>query len=112
MNKLVFGVGVNDLGYRVHVMEELPKNGGRRIQKTVFKCKYYAAWIDMLKRCYSKKYLESYPTYIGTNVCNEWLSATAFKNGWRSRTGVVSAWTRTLLYPKANSIHLKHVLLC
>jgi len=25
MNKLVCGVGVNDLGYRVHVREELPK---------------------------------------------------------------------------------------
>ena len=33
----------------------------------------------MLKRCYSNKYLESYPTYIGTSVCSEWLSATAFK---------------------------------
>ena len=25
MNKLTFGVGVNDLGYRVNVKEELPK---------------------------------------------------------------------------------------
>ena len=33
----------------------------------------------MLERCYSKKYLESYPTYTGTSVCSEWLSATAFK---------------------------------
>ena len=54
MNKLVWGVGVNDLGYRVHVMEELPKNGGKRVQKTVFKCKYYAAWNRMLERCYSE----------------------------------------------------------
>ena len=79
MNKLVYGVGVNDLPYRVQINEELPKNGGKRILKSVFRCKYYTAWIDMLKRCYSKKYLESYPTYIGTSVCNEWLYATAFK---------------------------------
>ena len=79
MNKLVRGVGVNDLGYRVHVKEELPKNGGKRIRKTVFRCPYYVVWIDMLKRCYSKKYLESKPTYTGTSVCSEWLSATAFK---------------------------------
>ena len=26
-----------------------------------------------------QKYLESYPSYIGTSVCSEWLSATAFK---------------------------------
>ena len=79
MNKLVYGVGVNDLGYRVHVREELPKNGGRRVRKPVFICKYYEVWKDMLQRCYSNKFLESYPTYIGTSVCSEWLSATAFK---------------------------------
>ena len=33
----------------------------------------------MLKRCYSKKYLESYPSYIGTSVCSEWLYAAEFK---------------------------------
>lgn len=79
MNKLVCGVGVNDLGYRTQVWEEVTKNGGKRIRKSVFRCKYYAAWGSMLKRCYSKKLLESYPTYIGTSVCSEWLSATAFK---------------------------------
>ena len=79
MNKLVYGVGVNDLGYRVHVKEWVTKNGGKRIQKSVFLCKYYAVWKNMLKRCYSKKYLESKPSYIGTSVCNEWLYATAFK---------------------------------
>ena len=79
MNKLTYGVGVNDLGYRVHVQEEVTKNGGKRIQKTVFLCKYYTAWINMLRRCYSKKLLESYPSYIGTSVCSEWLYATAFK---------------------------------
>ncbi len=72
MNKLVWGVGINDLGYRTHVQEEVTKNGGKKIRKTVFLCKYYVAWRNMLQRCYSKKYLESYPTYIGTSVCNEW----------------------------------------
>ena len=79
MNKLVFGVGVNDLGYRTQVWEEVTKNGGKRIRKLVFKCPYYAAWKDMLKRCYSKKHLEIHPTYIGTSVCGEWLYASEFK---------------------------------
>ena len=30
MSKLVWGVGENDLGYRVQVNEELPKNGGKK----------------------------------------------------------------------------------
>ena len=79
MNKLVHGVGVNDLGYRVHVQEEVTKNGGKRVQKSVFTCKYYAVWKSMLKRCYSKKYLERNPSYIGTSVCSEWLYATEFR---------------------------------
>ena len=79
MNKLVYGVGVNDLGYRTQVYEDVTKNGGKRIQKSVFKCKYYAVWKSMLERCYSKKSLESKPSYIGTSVCSEWLYATAFK---------------------------------
>ena len=79
MNKLVLGVGINDLGYRVHVMEDVTKNGGKRIREIVFRCKYYAAWKNMLERCYSEKFLESNPTYIGTSVCSEWLYATAFK---------------------------------
>ena len=79
MNKLVYGVGVNDLGYRVQVWEWVTENGGKRIQKYVFTCKYYTAWKNMLKRCYDKKFLESYPSYIGTSVCSEWLSATSFK---------------------------------
>ena len=79
MNKLVWGVGVNDLCYRTQINEEVTKNGGKRIRKSVFRCKYYAAWVNMLTRCYSKKYLERNPTYIGTSVCSEWLYATAFK---------------------------------
>jgi hypothetical protein len=79
MDKLVCGVGVNDLGYRTHVYEYVTENGGKRVRKTVFRCKYYAAWTGMLERCYSKKYLESRPSYIGTSVCSEWLYATAFK---------------------------------
>ena len=90
MNKLVYGVGVNDLDYRTQVYEDLPKNGGKRVRKTVFRCKYYTVWENMLKRCHSKKLLESRPTYTGTSVCSEWLYATAFKKwmekqDWRDK---------------------------
>ena len=80
MTKLVYGVGVNDLPYRTQLWEELPKNGGKRVMKSVFRCKYYVVWTDMLKRCYSKKYLETRPSYIGTSVCSEWLYASEFKS--------------------------------
>jgi hypothetical protein len=79
MTKLVYGVGRNDLGYRTQVYEYVTENGGKKIWKHVFICKYYEAWKSMLKRCYSKKYQERNQSYIGTSVCSEWLSATAFK---------------------------------
>ena len=79
MSKLVWGVGVNDLDYRTQVYEDVTKDGGERVREIVFRCKYYAAWTRMLERCYSNKYLESRPSYIGTSVCSEWLYATSFK---------------------------------
>ena len=79
MTKLVYGVGVNDLGYKVQVYEWVTKSGGERVWKSVSRCKYYEVWKHMIERCYSKKYLESRPSYIGTRVCSEWLYASQFK---------------------------------
>ena len=101
MNKLVCGVGVNDLGYRVQVWEELPKNGGKRILKSVFKCRYYAAWTSMLTRCYSKKFLESNQSYIGTSVCSEWLSATAFKKWMEKQDWSGKCLDKDIIVPKS-----------
>ena len=32
----------------------------------------YVVWSDLLRRCYSKKFQERHPTYIGCSVCEEW----------------------------------------
>jgi len=52
--QLVLGVGINDRSLPAKV------NG-----KTT---KEYTLWHDMLKRCYSKSFLEKRPTYIGCSV--------------------------------------------
>ena len=101
MNKLVHGVGVNDLGYRTQVWEELPKNGGKRIREIVFRCKYYTVWKEMLRRCYSKKYLEINPTYIGTSVCSEWLSATVFKKWMEQQDWRDKSLDKDIIVPKS-----------
>ena len=100
-NKLVHGVGVNDLGYRVHVREEVTKNGGKRIQKSVFICKYYAVWTSMLKRCYSKKYLESRPSYIGTSICSEWLYASEFKKWMEQQDWQGKSLDKDIVVPRS-----------
>ena len=34
----------------------------------------YTSWESMLRRCYAEKHLQKRPTYIGCEVCNEWLN--------------------------------------
>ena len=70
--KLVFGVGVNDADYVVE-----PMVSGKRIT-----CPAYDSWKSMLRRSYSAKSHARYPTYIGTEVCEEWKSFTAFRSWW------------------------------
>ena len=101
MNKLVCGVGVNDLGYRTQVYEYVTKNGGKRIRNSVFRCKYYAAWVNMLVRCYDKKFMERKPSYTGTSVCSEWLSATTFKKWMEQQDWHGKSLDKDIIAPKS-----------
>ena len=63
--KLVYGVGFNDYNGNIkynHV--HIPS---------------YRTWVQMLKRCYSKEFLDRQPTYCGCSVCEEWWSFSNFK---------------------------------
>ena len=40
----------------------------------------YKCWCNMLRRCYSDKVQEKYPTYKGCYVCADWLYYSNFKN--------------------------------
>ncbi len=101
MKKLVYGVGVNDLPYRTQVWAELPKNGGKRVRKPVFTCPYYSSWKDMLKRCYSEKYLESHPIYIGTSVCSEWVYASEFKRWMEQQDWEGKSLDKDIVVPRS-----------
>ena len=67
--RLVCGIGINDADYPVQ-----PTVDGKRTM-----CPYYITWCDMIKRCYSYKYQEHYPTYQGCSVCPEWISFMNFR---------------------------------
>ena len=79
VGKLVHGVGVNDADYVVQKFETIGCVDGKRKQKLIWICPYYQAWKDMLKRCYSTKTQERYPTYRGCSVSEDWLTFSAFK---------------------------------
>lgn len=80
VKKLVYGIGTNDVDYVVQKFETTGYVDGKIKQKKVWACPYYRVWTSMLNRCYSAKYQERYPTYVGCTVSNEWLTFSNFKN--------------------------------
>lgn len=77
--KLVRGVGVNDADYVVQRNETVVVNGKRKL-KLVWVCLYYKTWTNMINRCYSTKFQERQPTYIGCTVSKEWLTFSNFRS--------------------------------
>lgn len=72
---LVCGVGINDADYLV----ERSSDGLRSA------CPIYKKWKDMLSRCYSSKFQERNPTYIGCSVAKEWHLFSNFKKWMESQ---------------------------
>ena len=70
--KPVFGVGANDAPYVTK-----PTVSGELLCDPA-----YRAWTGMLKRAYSERYHDKFPTYIGVTVCDEWHSFGAFRAWW------------------------------
>lgn len=64
--KLVHGVGVNDHPYAVKVDNKI--------------CKIYAAWRDMLRRCYVEDFKGKSKTYDDCTVCEEWHIYSNFRS--------------------------------
>lgn len=64
-------VGINDLD---HVT--LIKLDGALI----YKCKYHTTWTSMLNRCYSSKWVDTYPSYAHVTVAEEFKRASSFKS--------------------------------
>lgn len=79
MNKKLYGVGINDADYTVTGYSEVDGK-----LKQTWRCPYYKAWTNMLKRCYCSKYQATMPTYKVATVDHEWFSFTAFKQ-WMGR---------------------------
>lgn len=77
--RMVRGVGLNDADYSVQKKEEMPYVNGKRKQRVVWTCPYYARWKGMIERCYSTKMQERNPTYKGCTVSDEWLTFSKFK---------------------------------
>lgn len=71
MTRLVYGVGINDAGYKVSPRGE----DGKQVW-----CKIYTVWRGMLERCYCMRKQSKRPTYIGCSVVAEWHRFSNFRS--------------------------------
>lgn len=87
--KLVFGIGINNADYVVK-----PEVNGKQVT-----CKFYVKWCDMLRRCYSSKLHEKFPTYKDCIVCAEWIYFSNFKAWMESEDWRSKDLDKDLIYP-------------
>ena len=71
---LIYGVGNVDVDYQTQIFIG---EGIKRKLKWI--CPVYEVWKQMLRRVYSTKLHDNFPTYQDVSVCQEWLSLTNFK---------------------------------
>tara|TARA_R110000824_G_scaffold45400_2_gene131317 strand:- start:219 stop:890 length:672 start_codon:yes stop_codon:yes gene_type:complete len=76
--KLIHGVGINDANYIIQ-----PLIDGKQTR-----CHFYVVWKSMIERCYSKKFQEKNPTYMGCSVAKEWLTFSSFRQWMEARNWV------------------------
>jgi hypothetical protein len=77
-DRLMHGVGINDVDYVVRENKTIGYINGKQKQITVWLCPYYLKWSDALRRCYSEKYQAKSPTYVGCSVDPDWLYLSNF----------------------------------
>jgi hypothetical protein len=48
-------------------------------------CPFYRKWYDMVRRCHSRNYQKTHPTYKGVTICEEWKFFSAFKKWMQTK---------------------------
>lgn len=93
-NDLLFGVGINDADYTLTTNKRI---NGRNKQVAI--CPIYLAWSAMLRRCYSEKFQNIYPTYQGCSVSSEWLRFSVFSSWMLQQDYVGNHLDKDILLP-------------
>ena len=76
----VCSIGINDANYPLIMTVELPYKEGKRQQKVLWRCPYYARWTALLERCCSERFKNKYQTYNDVTCSKEWLTFSNFKS--------------------------------
>ena len=102
--KLVQGVGVNDSDYIVKKFESYINLNGDKKRRLIWVCPFYQKWGSMLKRCYSGRLHEKYPTYKNCIACEEWLIFSNFKK-WMENQDYIDKQLDKDLIEEGNKIY-------
>ena len=93
----VCSIGINDADYPLIMTVELPYKEGKRQQKVLWRCPYYARWTAMLERCCSERFKNKYQTYNDVTCSKEWLTFSNFKSWMETQDWEGKALDKDLL---------------
>ena len=111
VERLVYGVGINDADYVVQKFETIGYVSGKKKQKRVWRCPYYRVWTHMLERCYDVKRQERQPTYKDCSVSTEWLTFSVFKS-WMEKQDFEGKQLDKDLLIEGNKIYSAETCVC
>lgn len=81
----IFGAGLNDVSHAISA-------NGKNL-------KTYNVWYDMLRRCYSARYQELNPTYVGCTVDPDWLRFSVFEQWMLIQDYEAKSLDKDILFP-------------
>lgn len=83
------GVGINDASYPVTKTSPVTLENGEIIRVQTWVCPYYAAWKNMIARCYSStlRSKKTSVTYLECQTSKNWLTFSNFLH-WASQIGI------------------------
>ena len=91
--KLVYGVGIYDLkGDFRHITHKVID--GKNIE-----CPFYKKWKDVLRRCYSERFIQKYPNYRGCSICEEWKTFSNFMTWMKTQSWEGKDLDKDILVP-------------
>lgn len=94
MERLVYGVGINDADYLVTIEDIVD---GKR--KVIWRCPFYSRWMNMFERCYSLKFHIRRPTYSDCSVAKDWHKFSSFKRWMEKQDWEGKQLDKDLLFP-------------
>lgn len=93
-DKIIYGKGIVDLHYPKKI-----RRGSRGDSKTLWVCPYFERWRGLIRRCYSPQHLNRNPTYLGCEVCEDWLVFSRFKDWMQTQDWEGKELDKDLLIP-------------